>query len=59
MPASPVADVAARLWALERRVQLDEHRRRGLTIVDWDGVSPLDRALSVGRRPRLRRALAP
>jgi uncharacterized protein (DUF58 family) len=53
-----VADVAARLWALERRVQLDAHRRRGLTIVEWDGTSPLDATLATLSRPRLRRALA-
>jgi uncharacterized protein (DUF58 family) len=54
-----VADVAARLWALECRAQLDAHRRRGLTVVDWDGVGPLDAALAMLRRPRLRRAGAP
>jgi len=54
----PVADLAARLWALERRAQLDEHRRRGLVIVEWDGVEPLDAALARLRRPRLRRGFA-
>jgi len=58
LPPSPVVDVAARLWALERRTQLDAHRRRGLTIVDWDGVEPLDAVLAAGHRRRLRRALA-
>jgi hypothetical protein len=53
-----VADLAARLWTLERRAQLDEYRRRGLTIVDWDGVSPLEIALAAAHRPRRRRALA-
>ena len=53
-----VTDVAARLWALERRAALDDLRRRGLTIVDWDGVAPLDAALAPLRRPRLRRVLA-
>jgi hypothetical protein len=28
-----------------------------LTIVDWDGVGPLDATLAGLRRPRLRRAL--
>jgi uncharacterized protein (DUF58 family) len=56
VPASPAADLAARLWALERRAELDAHRRRGLTVVDWDGVSPLDAALLAAQRPRLRRA---
>jgi len=55
---SAVADVAARLWALERRAELDEYRRRGLSIVEWDGVEPLDKALAaLGRRWR-RRVLA-
>lgn len=55
---SAVADVAARLWALERRAELDEYRRRGLSIVEWDGVEPLDAALAaLGRRWR-RRGLA-
>jgi uncharacterized protein (DUF58 family) len=53
-----VADLAARLWTLERRAQLAELRRRGLTIVDWDAVEPLDAALAPLRRPRLRRVLA-
>jgi uncharacterized protein (DUF58 family) len=58
MPGGGVADLAARLWALERRAQLDEYRRLGLTIVDWDGVSSLDIALATLRRPRLRRVVA-
>jgi uncharacterized protein (DUF58 family) len=52
----PVVDVAARLWALERRAQLAELRRRGLTIVDWDGEAPLATALATLQRPRLRGA---
>lgn len=54
----PVTDLAARLWALERRAYLDELRRGGLTIIDWDGVEPLEAALAGGRRPRLRGARA-
>jgi uncharacterized protein (DUF58 family) len=50
-----LADVAARLWALERRVQLDGLRRRGLTVVDWDGADSLEAALAAVRQPRLRR----
>jgi uncharacterized protein (DUF58 family) len=57
-PRSAVADVAARLWALERRAALDEYRRRGLSVVEWDGTGPLDAALAaLGRRWR-RRVLA-
>jgi uncharacterized protein (DUF58 family) len=53
-----VADLAARLWSLERRVEYDELRRRGLTIVDWNGIEPLDAALATLHRPRLGRVLA-
>jgi uncharacterized protein (DUF58 family) len=50
-----VTDLAARLWALERRAELDRLRSRGLTIIDWDGVEPLEAALAVWqRRPRRR-----
>ena len=55
---TPVADVAARLWALERRAQLDEYRRQGLTIVDWDGLDSLEAALAALHQPRLRRVFA-
>jgi hypothetical protein len=55
---SPAADVAARLWGLERRAQVDDLRRRGLTVVEWDGDEPLDGVLAALRRPRLRRGLA-
>lgn len=56
--SGPVADIATRLWALERRAELDLLRRRGLKIVDWDGVGPLDVALAVSDHPRRQRALA-
>jgi len=58
LPPGRVTDVAARLWALERRAALDDLRRQGLTVADWDGVSPLDPVLVTLRRPRLRRVLA-
>ena len=51
-------DLAARLWALERRAELDQLRGRGLTIIDWDGVEPLEAALAVWQRPRQRRVRA-
>ena len=53
-----VADLAARLWALERRAVVEDLRRRGLTIAEWNGIDPLDTALAPFRRPRLRRMLA-
>jgi uncharacterized protein (DUF58 family) len=58
LPPGRVTDVAARLWALERRAALDDLRRRGLTVADWDGVTALDAVLATLRRPRLRRVLA-
>jgi uncharacterized protein (DUF58 family) len=55
---SAVAEVAARLWTLERRAELDEYRRRGLTIVEWDGAEPLDAVLAAFSRRARRRVLA-
>jgi len=55
---SAVADVAARLWTLERGAELDEYRRRGLTIVEWDGTAPLDAVLAGLARRSRRRVLA-
>lgn len=55
VPPGPLADVAARLWTLERRAQVDELRRTGLTIVEWDGDVSLEAALATLHRPRLRR----
>jgi uncharacterized protein (DUF58 family) len=45
-------EVAARLWALERRAAVNDLRRRGLPVVEWDGVEPLDVALAPLRRRR-------
>lgn len=53
-----MTDLGARLWALERRAELDQLRARGLTIVDWDGVEPLEAALAAWQRPRQRRVRA-
>jgi uncharacterized protein (DUF58 family) len=55
---SAVAEVAARLWTLERRAELDEYRRRGLTIVEWDGAEPLDAVLAAFSRRARRRVRA-
>jgi uncharacterized protein (DUF58 family) len=55
LPASPRTDLACRLWALERRAQLDDLRRRGLLVLEWDPSQPLELALAAAgrRRPRL------
>jgi len=59
MRRSAVADVAARLWTLERRAELDRYRRQGLIIVEWDGAEPLDAVLAAfSRRSRRHRVLA-
>jgi uncharacterized protein (DUF58 family) len=58
LPPGPVAELATRLWDLERRADLDAHRRRGLSIVTWDGVGPLAVALAGLHRPRRRGAVA-
>jgi uncharacterized protein (DUF58 family) len=55
---SPAADVAARLWGLERRAELDELRRSGLTIVEWDGGDALEAVLASSERPRRRSVIA-
>jgi uncharacterized protein (DUF58 family) len=57
-PPARVAALAGRLWTLERRAQITALRQRGLTIVEWDGVAPLDTALATLRRPPLHRRFA-
>jgi uncharacterized protein (DUF58 family) len=48
---SRTADLACRLWSLERRVQLDDLRRRGLPVLEWRPPEPLEPALAaLGRR---------
>src|SRR5438094_575535 len=52
--ASASADVACRLWALERRARADALHRLGITIVDWDPAEPLEAALGGLVRSRRR-----
>jgi uncharacterized protein (DUF58 family) len=54
MRASVRADLACRLWALERRARADALHRLGITIVDWDPDQPLEAALG-GLMPSRRR----
>jgi uncharacterized protein (DUF58 family) len=54
LPSSPTADLACRLWTLERRAQLDELQARGLVILEWDPSGPLEPVLA-GLGPRRRR----
>jgi uncharacterized protein (DUF58 family) len=53
---SPAADLACRLWSLERRAPIDELRRRGLPVLVWSPSEPLAAALT--RFARRRRAPA-
>lgn len=54
--ASPVVDLACRLWALERRAQLSELRQRGVPVLEWNPAEPLELALAqLGERRRWRR----
>ena len=52
---SPINQLACRLWTVDRRAQLDEFRRHGLVVLEWNPAEPLERALAefVRRRPRL------
>ena len=58
LPPSPLTDLACRLWALERRAQLAELRRRGLVVLDWSPEQPLALALVPLGRRRRRTAIA-
>jgi uncharacterized protein (DUF58 family) len=50
---SALDDLACRLWALDRRARLDELRRHGLSVLEWDPAEPLEATLSgLGRRQR-------
>jgi uncharacterized protein (DUF58 family) len=54
MRPSPRADLACRLWALERRARADALHRLGITVVEWDPAEPLEAALGGSRRVRRR-----
>jgi uncharacterized protein (DUF58 family) len=58
MRASARADLACRLWALERRARADALHRLGITIIDWNPTEPLEAvlgALTPSRRRRVAR----
>jgi uncharacterized protein (DUF58 family) len=52
---SLTTDLACRLWSLERRAQLAELRRRGLTVLEWNPSEPLE--VTLAGLPRRRRYL--
>ncbi|PYN32183.1 MAG: hypothetical protein DME01_22600 [Candidatus Rokuibacteriota bacterium] len=56
MRPSARADLACRLWALERRARADALHRLGITIVDWDPAESLEAALG-GLTPSRRRGV--
>jgi uncharacterized protein (DUF58 family) len=58
LASSAVTDLACRLWAAERRVMLDDLRRNGLTILEWDPADPLEGTLAPLGRWRPARELA-
>ena len=38
--------LACRLWTLERRARLDELRRHGLPVIEWNPADPLEAAIA-------------
>jgi uncharacterized protein (DUF58 family) len=58
-PRSETADLACRLWMIEREDHVAALRRLGLAVVDWDPMTPLDVALDgLGRHRQHRTAYA-
>jgi uncharacterized protein (DUF58 family) len=43
---SPIDQLACRLWTLERRARLDELRRHGLPVIEWNPADPLEAAIA-------------
>jgi uncharacterized protein (DUF58 family) len=43
---SAVDDLACRLWTLERRRRLDDVRRHGLPVIEWNPAEPLGGAVA-------------
>jgi uncharacterized protein (DUF58 family) len=56
--ASPVNELACRLWTLERRARLDDFRRHGIAVAEWNPADPLERALAGLARRHTRTAIA-
>ena len=50
--ATALVEAAGRLWSVERRIALDDLRRHGLRVIEWDPQDPIDLALA--RLPRRR-----
>lgn len=58
LPASPINDLACRFWSLDRRARLDEFRRHGIPVLEWNPSEPLESALASFGRHRARLANA-
>ena len=58
LPASPINDLACRFWSLDRLARLDEFRRHGIPVLEWNPSEPLERALATFGRHRARLASA-
>jgi uncharacterized protein (DUF58 family) len=56
--SSRTVDLACRIWTLDRRAQLADLRRRGISVLDWRPPEPLDVALAGSNRRRPRLAIA-
>jgi uncharacterized protein (DUF58 family) len=50
--------LACRLWTLERRARLDEMRRHGLSVIEWNPGEPLEAAIAGLDRRRHRAIVA-
>lgn len=46
LAASPLNDLACRLWALERQAQFAQLRRQGLMVLEWRPDQPLELAIA-------------
>lgn len=57
LPPSLLIETAGRLGSVKRRIQLDDLRRQGLRVVDWNPEEPVDLALARLGRHRRRRAV--
>jgi uncharacterized protein (DUF58 family) len=55
---SAATELACRLWDLERREQVADLSRQGISVFDWRPLEPLEAALAQAGRRRLRLATA-
>jgi uncharacterized protein (DUF58 family) len=53
-----IDQLACRLWTLERRARLDEMRRHGLSVIEWNPGDPLEAAIAGLDRRRHRAIVA-